>query len=269
MPLPEPKIRGCHGVLTVLLDRPVARDEQTTARLARLLATAFPSQSPGTWLPPGAPDELPHLVVQSRSSQLTFSRVQADFEVRFYDEYERSFPLTQEYVEQKLRAALAAWTEIGAAPVFTDLSLTLQYSLHNQADQTPAEFLVAAHLQHEVPSAYLRDARVVLALKIANHYNVDLTLNTYEARHISRPALTGVQAQVVRPWDGTVVDKGLQLEVAVSNRYYAVHNRAHPTVTEDELNHVIRLAWSIAEDGSAAFVENGAIDAASLEGVAR
>jgi hypothetical protein len=268
MPLPNPAINASHGTLNVLLDRPLQRTDETNDRIAAALAPSFPSQSPAFQLPPGAPDDMPHLLLQSRSSQVALSRVQADFEVRFYDAYRSSFERTRAYVQEKMRAILAAWEAVGAEPVFADIALTLQYSMHEQGEQlSPAKQLLDAHLRHHVSPHHVEDAKILLSLRLRDHYFVNLGIGTYEARTISRPMLAGTQQQIVRPWDGTVTDSGLQLDIAVNNRYYAIQRHEHPRVTNDELDAIVNLAWQIGQEQAAGLMEAGEIDLESLEGV--
>jgi hypothetical protein len=268
MPLPDPNINGSHCALTGLLDRPVPRTESTSAQLAAALSSEFPSPGPIVPLPSGAPDDLPHMILRSRSSEVTFSSVQADFEVRFYDNYRRSFANTREYVLNKTRAILAAWESIGADPVFAEARLSLQYSMHEHPDlPRAAAHLVGTHLRNPIPPEHLQDATIVLSLHLADHYSVVLNIGTFEARTITRQMLAGTGQSVIRPWEGTVTDSGLQLEIAVSNRFYAVHRREHPRVTVEELEAVVNLAWRFGEHHAPALMETGSIDVAALEGV--
>jgi hypothetical protein len=268
MPLPDPNINGSHCALTGLLDQPVPRSEGTSTRLAAALSAEFPSPGPIVPLPPGAPDDLPHMILRSRSSEVTFSSVQADFEVRFYDEYRRSFSNTREYVLSKMGAILLAWESIGAHPVFAEARLSLQYPMHERPDlPAAAAHLVETHLRNPIPPEHLQDAGIVLALHLADHYAVALNIGTFEARTITRQALAGTRQSVVRPWEGAVTDSGLQLDIAVNNRYYAVHHREHPRVTAEELEAVVNLAWRFGEHHATLLIETGGIDVATLEGV--
>lgn len=269
MPLPDPNINGSHCSLTTLLDEPVPRTENTSAQLVAALSSEFPSSGPIVPLPPGAPDDLPHMILRSRSSEVTFSGVQADFEVRFYDDYRRSFANTREYVLNKTRAILAAWDLIGAHPVFAEAQLTLQYSMHERPDLPgAAAHLVETHLRNPIPPEHLQEAGIVLSLHLADRYSLVLNIGAFEARVITRQALAGTRQSIVRPWEGTVTDSGLQLQIAVNNRYYAVHHREHPRVTAEELDAVVNLAWHFGEHHATALMETGGIDVAALEGVA-
>jgi hypothetical protein len=268
MPLPDPNINGSHCALTGLLDQPLSRSESISSQLAAALSSEFSSPGPIVPLPPGAPDDLPHMILRSRSSEVTFSSVQANFEVRFFDDYRRSFRNTHEYVLTKMRAILAAWESIGAQPVFAEAQLSLQYSMHERPDlPRAATHLVETHLRDPVPSEHLQDARIVLSLHLADRYTLVLNIGTFEARTITRQAAAGTRQSVVRPWEGTVTDSGLQLDIAVNNRYYAVHHREHPRVTVDELDAVVNLVWSFSEHHATGLMETGSIDVAALEGV--
>lgn len=268
MPLPDPNINGSHCALTGLLDQPLSRTESTSAQLVAALSSEFPSPGPIVPLPPGAPDDMPHMILRSRSSEAMFSSVQVDFEVRFYDDYRRSFASTREYVLGKMRAILAAWESIGARPVFAEAQLALQYSMHERQDlPRAAAHLVETQLRNQIPPENLQDARVVLGLHLADRYSVVLNIGAFEARTITRQAVAGTRQSVVRPWEGDITDSGLQLEIAVNNRYYAVRHREHPRVTVEELEAVVNLAWRFAERHAAALMETGSIDLATLEGV--
>jgi len=268
MPLPDPNINGSHCNLTVLLDQPLPRTESTSTQLAARLSSEFPSPGPIVPLPPGAPDDLPHMILRSRSSEVTFSSVQANFEVRFYDDYRRSFTSTREFVLNKMRAILAAWESIGARPVFAEAHLSLQYSMHERPDLSgAAAHLVDTHLRNHIPPEHLQDARIVLGLHLADHYSIALNIGAFEARTITRQAVAGTRQSVVRPWEGTVTDSGLQLDITVNNRYYAVHRREHPRATIEELEAVVSLAWRFAEHHATPLMETGNIDVATLEGV--
>jgi hypothetical protein len=268
MPLPDPSINRSHCALTGLLDRPLSRAESTSAQLVAALSSEFPSAGPIVPLPPGAPDDLPHMILRSSSSEVTFSSVQADFEVRFYDDYRGSFASTREYVLNKMRAILAAWESIGAAPVFAEAQLTLQYSMHERSDlPDAAAHLVATHLCNHIPPEHLQDAGVVLGLHLADRYSLVLNVGAFEARTITRQAVAGTRQSVVRPWDGTITDRGLRLEIAANNRYYAVSHHEHLRVTAEELEAIVNLAWRFGEHHATTFMETGGIDVATLEGV--
>lgn len=268
MPLPDPNINSSHGALTVLLDQPLPRNESTSTQLAAALSSEFPSPGPILPLPPGAPDDLPHMILRSRSSEATFSSVQADFEVRFYNDYRKSFTSTREYVLNKMRSIHAAWESIGAHPVFAEIQLSLQYSMLESPDMpSAAAHLVQTHLRNHIPPEHLQDTGIVIGLHLADRYSVALNIGTFEARTITRQAMAGTRQSVVRPWEGTVTDRGLQLGITVSNRYYAAHHREHPRATVEELEALVNLAWRFGGEQAADFMETGNIDVAALEGV--
>ncbi len=107
----------------------------------------------------------------------------------------------------------------------------------------------------------------MIGLHLADHYSIALNIGTFEARTITRQAMAGTRQSVVRPWEGTITDRGLQLGITVNNRYYAAHHCEHPQATVEELEAVVNLAWRFGGDHAAEFMETGNIDVATLEGV--
>lgn len=259
MPFPErPTYKVAHGVLGV--DQPLNRQPGLDEALIAALREEFPMVGPRQILPTEAPPNLPHLILQSTSSQVAISISQIDFEVRFYGDYATSLDLCDEYVRRKMTALLRGWQAIGAQPVLAGLVLTLGFSLMDEPDIEPATFMLEHHLRAEVPGPSVQDVKTHLGLRVADHLFVSLDMSTFEARQLMRPVLPGQQALVVRPWEGTIADAGIDVAIDVNNRLRAVTQERWDPVDEAELGRVLDMARFLTENSALPFVRDGELN---------
>jgi hypothetical protein len=264
MPIPPPKIKIAHGVLTVPVDEPVQRTPEVNRQLAAALHTEFPTTG-DIELPDEAPDELPHLVLQGRSAQVAFSSIQADFEVRFFGELESSPTMCLDYVERKMLAIFHAWSAVGARPTWLGLVLTLHASTPDE-DEPPGRLLLEKHLQPELADDSLHDVNLQLGLRVADHFFVTLGIGQYESRQITRQVAGGTTG-VIRPWEGEVTDAGIAVTVDVNNRLRAQLQRQFTRADEDEIRALNALAWGLAEHVVPRLLDDGVLDLSSAQGV--
>jgi hypothetical protein len=258
--LPKPQLTTMHGVLglrDIVLQDP-SRDEEFIAAVR----SEFPNVINRVVLPQEARPDAPHLVVASTSSQLVLSRVQADFEVRFYGDYLDDIDKALQYVERKLGVVLAGFEAIGACVAMIGLIGTVRFSFNGREDR-PVEHILKTHLRSTVDPPDVQDAVARVAVRLRDTYFVNLTVSNYETRALERPLLPG-QPMVVRGWEGRVDDVGLELAVDINNNLEARVNQKVPDVTRDGLRAVTALLRDIVTDSGPAFVDTGEISTARL-----
>ena len=153
MPFPTTlSINIAHGVVT--LDEPLPRRPDVDDLFIAAAANEFPVQGSRQLLPREAPLNIPHLIVQSTSSQVALSALQVDFEVRFYGDYPTDSNRCHEYIERKMTALLEALVAAGARPVLAGMVLTMNLSFQGQDDIDPVSYM----LDHHVHAGAPRDA---------------------------------------------------------------------------------------------------------------
>jgi hypothetical protein len=262
MPLPEPTFVMTHGVLQ--LPNPVIRDPGRDERFLEAVRGEFPNVINHQLLPQEAPPLVPHLTVSSTSSQLAVSAAQADFEVRFYGEYVNDLERGLEYVERKLKAILLGFQAADLAPSLIGLIATLHFSFRDAEDEEPAEHILRTHLRTEVDSSDLQDAMARIALRVRDTYFVTMTLSNYESRILERPIMPGLQTIRVRPWEGRVEDKGIELGLDINNNLEARTREQDPVVTEEGIRAVTQLLRDVATTTGPTFAESGTVSVDSL-----
>jgi hypothetical protein len=262
MPFAERRCVVAHGVLGLPAIGP--RDAAAVETFVDEVGGAFPTVLSRQVVPSDAPPTAPHLVLQSTSSQLAVTGLQADFQVRFYGGFETDFERCRMYIRDKMSAILRGWQAIGAQPSFAGLILTLQFPFNDASATSAVEHVLAHHVRPDVPAEVVNDAKVQLTLRLADHYFVSLTVANYEAKQISRPLLPGATGFVVAPWEGEMAERGVELAVDVNNRYKAVRERRHPVVDDDELMRTLDVAEGTASGIGKQFAETGAVDVSAL-----
>jgi len=175
----------------------VQRTEAVNTQLAGVLGEHFPTPSPLP-VPDDAPAEALHLLLQGREAQLAFSKLQADFEVRFFGPLEASVEDCREYVVRKMLAVFHAWSAVGARPVWLGLVLTLHRSMPDE--EAPGRLLFEKHLQPELDDPSVHEVVLHLGVRVADHFNATLGIGQYESRQVTRAA-TAMTA-VVRAMGG-------------------------------------------------------------------
>lgn len=262
MPFPEPSFAAAHGV--VRLEDPVARRPENDERFAAAIASEFPTRGHQQILPPEVPPGIPHMIIQSGSSQVAVASVQADFEVQFYGDYVSSAALCFDYINRKMLALLRGWQALEAKVAVVGLELKMHFSFSGQDEMTPIAHMLDKHVRVEFDSDSLREVTTQFGAKLLDHYFVNIALATYEARALERPIMPGAQHLVVRPWEGTVADTGLEITIDLNNRYRAVIARAFDAVDDAELGAVIDMSRRLAERCAVPYARDGVIDLATL-----
>jgi hypothetical protein len=263
MPLPPLKYTTAHLALTVPVDEPVLRNDEVKQQLAASLSAEFQARG-DVVLPDGAPDEAPYLLLHGRASQIAFSRVQADYEIEFYDVYQSSVNLCREFVAEKMEALLRAWTRVGAHPVWEGLVLTLRASTLGQ-DESPIRHMLETHLRPDLADDALHDVNLQLGLRLQEQYFVTLRIGKYEARRVQRQVAPGTPVGPIRPWEGEVADEGFELTVDINNRLGALIEKKHTRVDEGSLRALNDLAWQLVEHVAVPLAHDGVLDLTAIQ----
>lgn len=261
MDLPGPRIVSAHGVLG--LPRVLPASPELDEQLVAALRGAFPNvvlrQPP---LMGGPPTEGPRLVLTSTSSQLGISAAQADFEVRFYGDFETDPERALGYVSTKLEAIRAALQVVGLTPASIGCVLLAQFSFADLG-VSPVEHILATHLRLEIDPNVLEDTIARIGVKVRDKYFVSLRVANFETRVIQRPVMAGnLQQQVlVKPWEGQQQDYGIGLTIDINNTLEMKTLRDDPDVTDAGVRAVIGLTARCLTTAGPEFVRDGTLNA--------
>lgn len=265
MDLPSPRFMAAHGVLglSALLPRDPGLDETLIGALRQEFPNVVLRQPPLAAMP----NEGPRIVLASTSSQLAISPGQADFEVRFYGDYPSAPDKCLEYLHRKMEAIRMALGSIQVVPANIGVVATLNFSFE-QSDESPVAHMLDKHLRTQIDPASVEDAVARLALKVRDKYFVSLRVANYEARMIQRPVMPGDMQQpiVVKPWEGTVEDRGIGLTVDINNVLENKVARQDAQVSGEGVTNVIELLRQVASTAGPQFVETGELSSDVLVG---
>jgi hypothetical protein len=266
MDLPVPRIVSAHGVLG--LPRVLPLSPEVDEQLVAALRGAFPNVV--LRQPPlmGAPaTEGPRLILTSTSAQLLITAVQADFEVRFYGDFEKDPERALPYVSNKLEAIRAGFQAVGLTPSSIGCVLLAQFSFAG-IDVSPVEHILATHLRLHIDPKDLEDAIARVGVKVRDKYFVSLRVANYETRLIQRPVLPGEfqQQVVVKPWEGAVQDHGIGLTIDINNTLEIQTLREDPDITDAGVRAVIDLTSRCLTTAGPEFVSDGRLSAHAFVG---
>jgi hypothetical protein len=205
----------------------------------------------------------PHLLLGSTSSQLAVSSIQADFEVRFYGDFANDFQKVLSYTEEKIAAIRRALDATGVSVVTAGVIMTLNFSFRGH-DESPAAHILSTHLHVEVDESDMQDALARVAVRIRDTYFVTLTVSNYETRLFQRPILPGMKGLLVRPWEGTVDDVGIELIVDVNNNLEARTAAEPPTVSDKGIAAITQLLREVVSTAGPKFAATGELSVATL-----
>jgi hypothetical protein len=259
-----PKFIAAQGILTPPL--PTMGDAGRDKAFIAKAGEAFPSMVHRT-LASEVPPNAPYLVMASTSSRLAVSAAQADFQVRFYGDYEDDLARGLDYVERKLRTVLEAYGAVDTTVSSVGIVLTAHYSWKDRPGPSPVEHLREKHLRTDVPDDSVQDAFVRLALRSQDTYYVNITLSNFESRMVDRPMIPGMNFMRVRPWEGKVDDFGIELAVDVNNNLQARVSGEEPVLTAEDLSRIVGVVRETVEMSSSSYIPNGTIPA--VPGVTR
>lgn len=260
MPLLPLKYATAHGILNLPVDKPTPRNEDVKNKLGQSLQGLYQGRAEQA-LPPEAPEDVPFLVLPGRSSQIVFSQLQADIELEFHDHYETKGELCKTLVAERMERLLRAWSAIGAEPVWQGLVITLR-----SPTDSAASHIFETHLRSGDISEGVQDAKVELRLRLRDRYFVNLTVGHYEHRTITRE-VTGPGGPLgpIRPWEGEVTDRGLEVIVDINNRYGALVERKHTVVDAEQIQAMNDLAWAMVEQVAKPYAIDGVLNATAIE----
>lgn len=263
MPFPDPKFAVAHGVLGT--PAPVPRGGGEIETFIAAVREDFPNVLNRQVLPPEAPAGAPHLILQSTSSQLAVTGLQADFEAHFYGAFETDFDRCRDYIRRKMLAVFQGWQAVGAEVTVAGLILTMRFPLEGEDDGDELiRHLLATHLRPDVAADAVQDVHAQVTLRVADHYFVALKVTNYEMRQLERPIMPGTTNLVVAPWEGTVSERGYELSIDVNNKLRSIVSEQHTPVDEDELMRTLAVVERLADGVGARYVETGEFDLAAL-----
>jgi hypothetical protein len=234
-------------------------DASQVEKFIPLVSSAFPhvlNRTPGQ-----ADPRTPHLVVASSSSQLAASKIQADFQVRFYDALANDVPRGIAYVHDKLDVAVQAFIECEVPLVALGVIVTLHFATNDAPN--PVAHLRDVHLQTDVDVQDLQDVVVRFAVRLRNTYFLNFTMSNYESRSLQRPVTAGVPL-AVRPWEGELTETGLELTIDMNNVLEAREQGTDPRVTSVALNAVTSTLEYVATEAGIALLDTGTFDINSI-----
>jgi len=256
MPLPSLKFTTATVALNVPVDEPTARTPEVRDRLAQAFATDTQAR-----LEPELPDEAPpgvaFMLLSGRSSQMEFSQIQATLELEFYDAYRTKSELCRPLVADKARALLEAWARIEARPVWEGIVIKLRAPM-NEPDESPARHLFETHLRADYDGDAIHEAKVEVALRLQDRYFVTLAISPYENRRVQ---LAGPSpAGTIRPWDGEVVERGVEVTLDINNRYGGILEKKFSRITKEDFVAMNDLAWQLVDDVAIPFAREGTLN---------
>ena len=206
-------------------------------------------------------------MLQSKASHVLFSRIQADFEARFFGSHSTNPDACRAFVAEKMSALLKAWNANGAQPVLAGMIVTLRFVYDDDANIRPVQHMLEEHFSTGMASNAMNDAKLQLGLRVQDHFYLTIGIGTYESQEINRPVLPGLTTAVIRPWEAEVVEEGIEVTVDVNNRLRAKVERKHTRVDEGELLRVNDLAWDAVKRVAVPMARDGVLDTAALERV--
>ena len=254
MALPAAKYLAVQGVVGV--SQSTTRLPQADQEFIDAVRDQFPTVVARQAPPAEAPPNVPHLAMQSTTSQLAVSAVRADFHKRFYGDYVDDPDRCHEYLERKLGAVLNGWNATGAPPSFLGIILTLRFSFGTDSATKPIEHMLATLLRSEVDADDLQDAQARLGAKLDDKYFLTFHASTYEERVFERMVVPGLQVEV-KPWEGRVDDRGIELTVDVNNRLKSVVEQEEGPLVAGEVEEMLALLRRAALGSAGRFVETG------------
>lgn len=214
-------------------------------------------------VPDGAPLNLPHLMLQSTTSQLAVSAARADFQKQFYGEWAQDPEACFGYAARKLRAVLAGWDATPGQPSFVGVVLNVQFPFEGDGP-TPVEQILTTMLRQQFDPSVVQDAQARVGVRLDDRHFVTLHASNYENKLLERPVLPGPQIIDVKPWEGRVEQVGVSVAIDVNNRLDAINRRADPAISVTDLDSVLGIVSNAARGAARTFVETGSYDIDAL-----
>jgi hypothetical protein len=267
MTIPLLNIESAHLVLTVPVDELLPRTDKLVDDLTGALKGEFEGRLEPQ-VPPGAPAEIPYIMFQKDASNIAFSSIQLDYEVRFRGGHRNSFTDCHDYMAKKSARLLETWMRVGARPVWEGLAVTLKASTFNAPDDlAPLHHISETLLRPELEDDLLHDASVNFGFRIQDRYFATFVVAEYEAKQVERNIAPGAPMTPIRPWDAELSDRGLQLSVEVNNRYGALLEKRHMRVNESDLRAMNDLTWQLVEHVAVPLMRDGVLNTAAIQEV--
>jgi hypothetical protein len=260
VPLPAPTLVAAQAVLGFAYP---SRDTRRDERFIQAASEAFPHVVNRVMLTPETGIQTPHLLLASTSSQLAVSALQADFQVRFYDEYIDDVERGIDYVRAKLATTLAAFEASGTEVASIGVIVTLHFK-HEDGQPSPVEHLRDVHLRSDVRVEDLQDIVVRIALRLRDIYYLNITISNYETRALERPVTPAMPMVRIRPWEGRVEESGLEMALDMNNVLEARTQQADPRVTSVALDSVANVLRGVATSHGPRFLETGEISVGEI-----
>lgn len=261
MVLDPPKYPQAQCVLT--FTAPALREPSRDNAIIQTLESEFPNviSRPIGQSAPNVP-----LVLASGSAQLSIGPAQAEFGVGFYGEYVTSLEGVIRYLRTKLGSVLSTLNGVDVHVLTAGVILVAQYPFAEGSTEQVLRHLLETQIRTDVPVDDVVDVQVRLGLKVRDTHYVSLGVSNYESRSFRQMATPAMPVISIRPWEGEVTERGVQLVVDVNNRLAARQADADRLLDEGAMGEILDVAAVVAEESGPAFLETGLVSSASIEG---
>jgi|SRR5579862_2218947 len=257
MALPSPTLQSARAVLN--LSQPLLRRPDQDDLLIAAARPEFPIVVARQLLPVETPLTVPHLVVQSTASRAAISAIGAEFETRFYGDYETDPEKSFQYLRKKLHGLLTALQAVDATPSFAGV-ITVSHLNFAEQDLEPARYLAEKFLQRPPDVSAIQDTSVRLAMRYEDEYFISVTVANYEIKSLMRPVFGAQQLIQIRPWDGKIEETGIEIAVDVNNRLAAQTTQRDPEVRGDELDTLLTVVERVTDYAPRTYVDTTQLD---------
>lgn len=260
MALPDPVFESARAVFRLAgasLRRP--DDDEPFIHAVR---DEFPSVVARQIPPPEAPLSLPYLALNSStgSSRIALSSQGLDFDVRFYGDFASDRQRCLTYLATKLQTIMKGWAALGLEPAFLGIVVTLNFAFDASDDPAAAAaYVVEHHTKYEVAAGAVQEAQLRIGVRFEDTYFLNFSTSSYESKTVERPVFPGQTALQVKPWEGDIVARGIQLIVDLNNRLEAIQRREDPVVDAARVDAMLELLDQALARMARPFVESATL----------
>lgn len=206
---------------------------------------------------------IPYLALQSTASRLAISAVGSELETRFYGDYEQDVDRSIEYMSGKILGALRGWEALETRPSLVGVILTLNFPFTDEEGDA-AHYIAERHLRQQLEPGALQDAVARISVRVDDLYFLTLSLSNYERREYERPVFPGQQLLQVRPWEGTIDSRGIELTIDINNKLALIDREGDFTVDSSTVTAILALMRRVIATAPEEFVERAALDVDAL-----
>jgi hypothetical protein len=142
--------------------------------------------------------------------------------------------------------------------------LTLNLPFGDEEASSPSQFIAEHHFRQEVDPNFLQDAAARISVRLNDTHFMSLAISNYETRTYQRPVFSGQALLQVRPWEGTVEARGIELTIDINNKLALINRDGDFVVDEAVVRSTIEFVRRAVQTVPEAFVENAALDLDAL-----